>query len=551
MAGVTLYAPGPGEEVRSTHVAQFVNLCSGAANGGALVKLNDVSDSTSYSVIVGNQDTTNGYALKVQFGAVGSPTTLATFQKSSSRIQSANGSHYVDISNTGVTITGTLTINTQTVGAGVNVFNVLDYGIQTSTQAVEASAGTAVRAANNTALNTLLTALRTAGGGVIEFPAHAEGRMYPFNAPITLTHAGAALTIGLQGKGYSSALQFYGLTATSHGLDFAGSSSSAWRQSFVRDMVLVADTSASSPTGGALIRMKTVVGMELANLWLRHSYAGIHVGAVDNTGLNIPVQVRMRNIDVDLHPTSGGIGLQLYPAGGVWVSNSTFDGNVLASVGMRATPVGNTIAPTAYNAIDSLWVDNCNFNGHAIGVRFGQSGQLSNVFISRTHLDGVGQGATSGIAMQIETSATAVVENMQLTDMWLATYPTTGVGYGLYVVGSTGTIRNVIVQGLYSTQALSAAVYVTGTGVTNLTLANAFINGATAVNNNEIDIVGGTGITIIGNRVSGPGNSGYAIVAASGVANLVMTGNNGTGKATGGTAMLGTSSSTRVLGANI
>lgn len=551
MAGVTLYAPGAGEEVRSTHVGQFVNLITGAASGGALVKLNDVSDSTSYSTIIGNQDTTNGYALKVQFGPAGSPTTLATFQKSSSRIQSVNGTHYLDVSNTGVALTGSVSFNGQSITRGLNVFNVLDYGVQTSTNAIEASAGTAVRAANNTAFETLMVALRAAGGGDIEFPPHAVNRFYPFNAPLTVSHTtGAGVSVGLRGHGQSSVLQFYGMNGSANGLDLGvGSSGSIWRQSHIRDLVLQADT-VTVPTGGSLVRLQSVNGFEMGNLWMRHGWSGIEIGTPATTGVsNIPFHVRIRDVDLDLRSGSSGDAVKINAAAGVWILSSTFDGDSTLSTGLRVAPVGTNVTASGYSAMDSLWVVDSNFNGHLTDVVFGQSGLLANVFMSRTHFDGAGIGASSAYAVRIETAAAATVENVQISDPWVAVYATSA-SYGILLNDTTGIIRFVTIKGGYFTGAKTGAIVLAGSPQ-NVVIEGNVINGATLANNHEIDVAGGDGIVISGNRVSGPATSGYGVITASGVTNVVMVGNNATGKLTGNSLMAGATSSTRVFSANI
>lgn len=59
-------------------VVSFINGTSGGENPGKFIQSNSTS---VYGVTVGNRDTTNGLALKVQYGAVDSPTTIALFNK--------------------------------------------------------------------------------------------------------------------------------------------------------------------------------------------------------------------------------------------------------------------------------------------------------------------------------------------------------------------------------------------------------------------------------------------------------------------------------------
>lgn len=70
-----------GDEVQSAHHNALAGLINGTANSGNPVLFYQYDNSANYSLTVGNQDTTNGYALKVQYGTVVSPTTVATFGK--------------------------------------------------------------------------------------------------------------------------------------------------------------------------------------------------------------------------------------------------------------------------------------------------------------------------------------------------------------------------------------------------------------------------------------------------------------------------------------
>ena len=551
---VTLYAPSAGEEVRATHVAQFVNLHTGASGGGALVRLYDVSDSASYSVVVGNQDTTNGYALKIQYGPVATPTTLATFAKGGSRVQSASGSHYLDVSNSGVVISGTLTLNGSTIGSGIRAFNVLDYGITTSTDLIEES-GSAIRANNNTQLATVMTAVEAADGGEIFFPSHTINRFYPFN-PVTLSHTtGAGITVGLRGQGQSSILQFYGTTSGFSGayLNLAGSAANPFRQSWIRDLVLQATpstTAAFAITTGALLQVQTAFGYDVENCWFRHGWRGIEIGAGSLTGITaIPQNVRIRNVDLDLKTSSTDSAVVLRSAAGISLVDSTFDGSSSGTIGLRVVPDGTNVTATGYSAFDTLWVRGCNFKDHKTGLRMGEAGLVANVMFSNSHLDGIGAaGVTNAVALHIETAGAATVENVQVSDAWMAVNATT-TGYGALVSDATGAIRNVQIRGNYWTGPVSGAIVVQGSPVA-LVITGNLINGAAAAGVSEIDVAAGDRIVIANNVVQGQSTSGYGIFAASGVTNLLVHGNISTGK-TSGVGFAGTTSATRIFANNI
>lgn len=82
---VTLRSPGTvvaRDLILATDVTNIVGCILGTAGYGQLIRGVALDDSTNYANIFGNKDTTNGRALKVQYGDhAGTPTTLATFAK--------------------------------------------------------------------------------------------------------------------------------------------------------------------------------------------------------------------------------------------------------------------------------------------------------------------------------------------------------------------------------------------------------------------------------------------------------------------------------------
>lgn len=80
---VTLNRPVSGDLVLATDISNIVAGVLGDAGYGQLWRFHRISDSADYGVILGNADTTNGLAARIQYGDPdGSPTVLADFRKS-------------------------------------------------------------------------------------------------------------------------------------------------------------------------------------------------------------------------------------------------------------------------------------------------------------------------------------------------------------------------------------------------------------------------------------------------------------------------------------
>jgi hypothetical protein len=89
---VTLRSPGSvlnhRDFVQATDVTNIVGAIVGTAGYGQLIRMVDYEDATNYTNILGNKDTTNGRALKIQYGDhAGTPTTLATFAKAAIKFE--------------------------------------------------------------------------------------------------------------------------------------------------------------------------------------------------------------------------------------------------------------------------------------------------------------------------------------------------------------------------------------------------------------------------------------------------------------------------------
>lgn len=78
---MTLPSPARGQPILHTHITAFSNLLGGVADAGEDIRLTQRTNASDYANVLGNVDTTNGYALKVVYGTSGSPTTLMTVSK--------------------------------------------------------------------------------------------------------------------------------------------------------------------------------------------------------------------------------------------------------------------------------------------------------------------------------------------------------------------------------------------------------------------------------------------------------------------------------------
>lgn len=146
---VTLASPSPLDRILAEHVANITGFIQGTASYGQRFQATQYSDATNYANTFGNTDTTNGRAVKIQYGDPLSPTTLATFQKSGITLQSNDGTQSISITNSGISISG-----------GFLVFDLTAYG----------GVGDG-ETDNTTAFHTAASAVSAAGGGILWVPA--------------------------------------------------------------------------------------------------------------------------------------------------------------------------------------------------------------------------------------------------------------------------------------------------------------------------------------------------------------------------------------------
>lgn len=110
--------PNQGDTILASHVTQLTKAARGAAGFGqdiAYVQRNNPSD---YANKLGNVDTTNGYALRVQYGPAASPTSIATFAKAGVTFSVPVTLSDISTGNL-VTLTGTQTLTNKTLTSPV------------------------------------------------------------------------------------------------------------------------------------------------------------------------------------------------------------------------------------------------------------------------------------------------------------------------------------------------------------------------------------------------------------------------------------------------
>lgn len=96
---VTLASPVARDLILAAHVANTTGALLGSAGFGQLFRFNDISDSTNYSVIIGNQDSSNGRALHITYGTTGAATTIASFAKAAISLDVLTAFKHADLTN--------------------------------------------------------------------------------------------------------------------------------------------------------------------------------------------------------------------------------------------------------------------------------------------------------------------------------------------------------------------------------------------------------------------------------------------------------------------
>ena len=494
----SLATPSPLDRILSEHVKNLSNLILGASGYGQRVQLTQYSDATNYANTFGNTDTTNGRAVKIQYGdPSGAPVTLATFQKSGSRIQSNDGTDYIDVSNSGVAVTGTFTVNGSSVGAGLTVYNVLDHGVTEGTSSTFAGA-------NTTALQALWTAVATAGGGTIYFPPG----YWSLNAT-TLNHAlGSSASVNLQGSGDSTLLYFHGTTGPF--LNVATASSSAVNYGFFRDFQIRHN---DTVTSGATLQLGYVGYYRFENIRSiysdssKASIISLRLTAIASFLKFIDCKFATRADEATL--TSGGlfpVGLEVVQSSGS-IGGLEFHGVEFSGCQNRSTGIfwKNTVG------IDTVTFSGlCLVKDHETGIRFGfgnDNGGVSNLTANGLYVDGI-----TGQTVHYATGGTAVTQNHQYTGSWFS-----GDDYIFLIDNSgAGTVTGIQVVGSYLTGGATRLVTVGGVVNELAFVGNRMTCDANAAGKVALDIGDGsaavTDVTITGNRIAVGGSSADAVV---------------------------------------
>lgn len=195
---VTLATPVARDLILASHVANTTGALLGSAGFGQLFRFNDISDSTNYSVIIGNQDSTNGRALHVTYGTTGAATTIATFAKAAISLDVLTAFKHADLTDpaTGYTAIGARASDGRPVyyidgGAQVLLANSTEVpsGILTTTgdMIYSSSGSTAARLAIGTTHHVL-----TVAGGV---PSWAAGSKATLTTTGDVLYASSANTL--------------------------------------------------------------------------------------------------------------------------------------------------------------------------------------------------------------------------------------------------------------------------------------------------------------------------------------------------------------------
>lgn len=499
-----LAIPAALQKILADHVGNLSRCLTGVAGYGQRILLTALEDATNYANTFGNKDTTNGRAVKIQYGdQSGSPVTLATFQKSSSRIQSNDGTDYIDVSNSGVAITGTFTVSGQTVGAGIRVYNVRDYGIAEGTDSTSA-------AANTTALQSLWTTVATAGGGVIYFPPNSTSKFYPFNATTFNHNLGYSVPVTLMGDPGASIIGLYGTSGPF--FDFATTSTHAVSRCGIRDLRL---EHKATPTAGATIRLNYVDQFFLDGVKIPKATASL--AALICLQLTATANASLRHCKLETQSTGAVTPITID------VANGTATGGALYT----------------YDT------DISGYRGASTGIRFSNDGDLDTIIL------GPGTSIKDHGTSLSKASGTGNVENLIATGVIfdetsstnILIQPDTGADVATWMFdgacwfsaddynfnmdeASGGTVTGIQIEGCYLTNADTNAVLV-GTGVDQVYIRGNRIASTVAGAGDWVIDANGTSVDVIvsGNRIGAAAGAAGLIRIAATVSPVYVGGN--------------------------
>lgn len=493
-----------GDEILEAHYNAIVGSLTGQSSKGQQILLTDYSSDSNYAFTVKNPGT-GGLGGRFQ---ASNGNDIGLFNDAASTLKSKDGTRYVVVSNSGVAVTApsaTFSINGQSVGAGYQVYNVLDYGLVSGSSSSNA-------AANTTAFQTLWATVADAGGGVIYFPAG----FWSLNAT-TLNHAngsGASSAISVLGAGGATLLYFHGTTGPF--LNIASSSDSPINYGFFRDFQLRHN---DTVTSGATLQLGYVGNYLFENI--RSIYSDSAKASATSVRLIASASfLKFRGCKfstrADASTLSGlvPIGLDVVVStgtvGGLEFIDTQFNGCQDHSVGIRFV---NTVG------IDTVTFSGlCLVKDHETGIRFGfgnDNGGVANVIANGLIVD-----AITGQSVHYSPTYTAGVppasasrsENHQYNGCWFS-----GNDY-IFLIDNSGaaTVRGIQIVGSYLSGGGTRSITVGGV-VTELVInGNRITCDANAAGKVALDIGDGsnavTDVTITGNRIAVAGSSADAVI---------------------------------------
>lgn len=377
-------------------------------------------------------------------------------------LRSPNGSNLLQVTNTAIAMTGTVTIGGVAVGGGVTVYNVLLNSFGAGYQLVTGTNSTNA-AANSAALEALWTAVAGAGGGVIYVPPG----QFPLEANTTLDHGlGYSTSVSLAGAGPQSLLKFYGTTGPY--LNIATGAASALARTYIRDLSIY---HGSIPTSGATIQLGSVQQFEFRGVKMPNSgsgYGAINCVALSGAASGISFRDCKFETRNDLATLVSG-GLTPYglvvgntsASGGLYMENTEWSG-VYTGTG---TGRGTGIRFVNSALWDTVWIGPGTLIKdwqYGIDKPGGPVGGIANVTLAACHIDGC---ASTGVRLVPTTGGCAT---WLFEGVWIA-----GDDYDVQANTSNGgTLATLTFNGGYYTNATVRALDLAG--VTNLE-----INGGT------------------------------------------------------------------------
>jgi hypothetical protein len=450
-----------GDEILAEHIQELQGALTGTASAGEQLLLTDYSSADNYSFTVKNPGS-GGKAVKVLSSAA---AELLVINDTNTVIKSADGTDYITLSNSGIAITGTFSINGQTVGAGRKVWNALDYGIVQGITSTPA-------AANTTALIALAVLVAADAGGTIYFPGGGvAGKLgtYPLNAT-SLDHArGSSASITLEGDYGATSLLFFGTTGPF--LDLGDGATHALHRCGIKNLTIQNnDTVTSGPT----VR----IGADCSQVELDHvnilgGTSLINVEVVGGVNIRACKLVCRDNASGRNVVTSYG-GVSSVP---LYIIDSDLSGGHGNSVGIEFS--------LSTGMIDGVLILGTYIKDHDIAIKSGAStGDVVNMIIGDTVLDVV------DIGIQFEPQTGAAYSSIDISNVWVSADEK---GY-VFNENNGGTVDDLSIHGGRITDVETCAIEVMD-GITDVVIDGVRIFGGAIAGATEVGIDIGDGAT--------------------------------------------------------